>query len=108
MIDVSQEILLPARAIVSGPTRSRRVYLEITNDTCRSSGLPDFRALKICTIPIHVFARAFQLAGLVAASTAAEASNEALKAMLAQDHGAEGGVLDAWLTLSAHKVHYML
>lgn len=48
-----------------------------------------------------------QLAGLVAASTAAEASNEALKAMLAQDHGAEGGVLDAWLTLSAHKVHFV-
>lgn len=50
------------------------------------------------------FVRVFQLAGLVAASTAAEASNEALQAMLAQDHGAEGGVLDAWLTLSAHKV----
>lgn len=50
------------------------------------------------------FCSCFQLAGLVAASTAAEASNGALKAMLAQGHGAEGGVLDAWLTLSAHKV----
>lgn len=56
------------------------------------------------TFMCFYFVRVFQLAGLVAASTAAEASNEALQAMLAQDHGAEGGVLDAWLTLSAHKV----
>lgn len=38
----------------------------------------------------------------MAASAAAEASNEALKAMLMQEHGTEG-LLDAWLTLSAHK-----
>eukprot|EP00752_Nemacystus_decipiens_P003398 g3144.t1 len=60
--------------------------------------------LRACAVHLEARDEAAKLAGLVAASTAAEASNEALKAMLAQHHGAEGGVLDAWLTLSAHKV----
>lgn len=39
----------------------------------------------------------------MAASVVAQASNEALGAMLSQEYGTEG-VLDAWLTLSRHKV----
>eukprot|EP00903_Cladosiphon_okamuranus_P014527 g13474.t1 len=68
----------------------------------RSSFMAGF--LRACAVHLEGRDEAGKLAGLVAASTAAEASNDALKAMLAQNHGAEGGVLDAWLTLSAHKV----
>ncbi|CAN0042729.1 unnamed protein product [Scytosiphon promiscuus] len=60
--------------------------------------------LRACAVHIEGREEAGKLAGLVAVSTVAEASSEALKAMLSQQHGAEGGVLDAWLTLSAHKV----
>lgn len=40
----------------------------------------------------------------MAVSEVAKASNAALRAMLSQEHGSEGAVLDAWLTLSHHKV----
>ena len=61
-----------------------------------------------CSVPdtwlwLAALSPIYQLAGLVAASTVAEASNEALKAMLAQEYGTEG-VLDAWLTVSSYKV----
>ena len=48
-----------------------------------------------------------QLAGLVAASEVAKASSAALTAMVSQEHGKEGVVLDAWLTLGAHKVSFL-
>ncbi|CAM9278583.1 unnamed protein product [Laminaria digitata] len=59
--------------------------------------------LQACTVHIEGRDEAGKLAGLVAASTVAAASSDALKAMLAQEYGAEG-VLDAWLTISSHKV----
>lgn len=47
-----------------------------------------------------------QLGGIVAASSLAEVSSEALKVMLLQELGT-GGVLDVWLTLARHKVRIL-
>ncbi|CAM9616583.1 unnamed protein product [Ectocarpus sp. 13 AM-2016] len=59
--------------------------------------------LRACTVHVEGQDEAGKLAGLGAASEVAAASDVALRAMLSQERGSEG-VLDAWLTLSAHKV----
>ncbi|CAB1118281.1 unnamed protein product [Ectocarpus sp. CCAP 1310/34] len=59
--------------------------------------------LRACTVHIEGQDEGGKLAGLGAASEVAAASDVALRAMLSQERGSEG-VLDAWLTLSAHKV----